>query len=213
MVIGAPALAAMSEAAESFGAVFDVYSGPQPVLIPEKAESATAPEPVPPGDSAAARVADARAGLDGDGDALAPLVVLMSEVVGAIEQVVTARDGPGSFAIELRAGQLEVAEAYPFLDPFAAEFEYHAGEIAFVGSVDAEEFAVGLGEALHVTVSALARRDGEGEKLRQRIAEALAELYESRQTDFDAFGLAGLITYIAEPEAQREAEARLGESA
>jgi hypothetical protein len=216
MVTGSPALEAMSEAADASGAVFDVYSA----LIPEPPAADTVesvkavPVPVAPEPQPVPRVSEPGASLDGDGDALAPLVVLMSEVVGAIEQVVTARDGAGSFAIELRAGQLEVAEAYPFLDPFAAEFEYHAGEIAFVGSVDAEEFAVGLGEALHVTVSALARRDGvEGEKLRQRIADALVELYESRQSEFDAFGLAGLISYIAEPEALREPEARLGESA
>jgi hypothetical protein len=216
MVTGAPALAAMSEAAESFSAVFDVYSATtvqaeeEPPKEPEAVSAAAAKAEEAP----STRLPDTAVGLDADSDALAPLVVLMSEVVSAIEHVVTARDGAGSFAIELRAGQLEVAEAYPFLDPFAAEFEYHAGEIAFVGNVDAEEFAVGLGEALHVTVSALARRDGvEGEKLRQRIADALAELYESRPAAFDAFGLAGLLTYIAEPEAMREAEARLGESA
>jgi len=218
MIVGGPALTAMTGDAESYGAMFDVYSAPSgptavaepapttPVVVAEPVpEVETIPEPTP---SEPALLAEP------DADALAPLVVLMSDVVGAIEQVVTARDGAGSFAIELRAGQLEVAEGYPFLDPFAAEFEYHAGEIAFVGNVDAEEFAVGLGEALHVTVSALARRDGlEGEKLRQRIADALAELYEQHQAEFDAFGLAGLLSYIAEPEAPRETEARLGESA
>jgi hypothetical protein len=207
----------MSEAAEAHGAIFDVFSGAaaddtgavgqasaDPVRLAAVAPEVQVLDAPGPGLSTATL----------DGDALAPLVVLMSEVVGVIENVVTARDGAGSFAIELRAGQLEVAEAYPFLDPFAAEFEYHAGEIAFVGNVDPEEFAVGLGEALHVTVSALARRDGsEGERLRQRIADALGELYDSRRSEFDAFGLAGLITYIAEPEAPREAEARLGESA
>jgi hypothetical protein len=132
----------------------------------------------------------------------------MGDVVETIEQTVAARDGVGSFAIELRAGQLEVAENYPFLDPFAAEFEYHAGEIAFVGSIAPEEFAVGVGEALHVAVAALSRRDGaDGERLRRRIAEALGELYRGRQDEFDSFGLGGLIHYIAEPAPQGAPEA------
>jgi hypothetical protein len=135
---------------------------------------------------------------------ITPLVLLLSDVVATIENAVTARDGAGGFAIELRAGQLEVAERYPFLDPFAAEFEYHAGEIAFVGDVDPADFAAGLGEALHVAVAGLSRRDGvEGDRLRERVRDALASLYESREAEFDAYGLAGLIAYISEEDAEQ----------
>lgn len=216
-VLGAAAIGAMSEAAESLGATYTVYSLPvsydvapvvEPVVEPARPQAVVS-EPASLGVVPAAAVArEAEAD-----ETVAPLVRLMGDVVATIEHTVAARDGVGSFAIELRAGQLEVAEHYPFLDPFAAEFEYHAGEIAFVGNVAPEEFAVGVGEALHVAVAALARRDGfEGEKLRRRIAEALGELYHARQDEFDAFGLGGLINYIAEPEAQA-AEAGAAETA
>jgi hypothetical protein len=162
--------------------------------------------PPPPGPGAA----PSPAAVSGDEDIL-PLVRLLGDVVATIETAVATRES-GGFAIELRAGQLEVADRYPFLDPFAAEFEYHAGEIAFVGSVDPADFAAGLGEALHVAGAALARRDGvEGERLRQRVSDALAGLYETRQSEFDAFGLHGLLAYIAEADAPGAAAAGAGE--
>jgi hypothetical protein len=216
-VLGAPALKMMLEVAEAFGAVFNVYTAPADVTVAPVAEPADAsprlsvvptaepPAAPPPSVPRAAPVA-----ATGDDDIL-PLVRLLGDVVATIETAVATRES-GGFAIELRAGQLEVADRYPFLDPFAAEFEYHAGEIAFVGAVDPADFAAGLGEALHVAVAALARRDGvEGERLRQRVADALAALYETRQAEFDAFGLHGLLAYIAEADASGAAAAGASE--
>jgi hypothetical protein len=207
---GSAAIKTMLEVAEAFGATFDVFSVPVEVTVAPVAEPAEAaprlavvreePSPAP------AR----RAEPDGN-DAIAQLVRLMSDVAATIEDAVAARDGSNGFAIELRAGQLEVADRYPFLDPFAAEFEYHAGEIAFVGSVDPAEFAAGLGEALHVAVAGLSRRDGvEGDRLRQRVADVLGELYETRRAEFDAFGLSGLLTYISEADAEVPGAAAAG---
>lgn len=198
---GAEAIAAMLAVAGSSGATFNVYATPAGPAVSPVAETAeesprltvvpvveTAPPPRP-----------APPPVSEDVDATAPLVMLMSEVIATVEAAVTAREGAGTFAIELRSGLLEVADRYPFLDPFAAEFEYHAGEIVFLGAVDPEELAVGLGEALHIAVSALERRDAaDGERLRRRVAEALAALYEERREEFDAFGLAGLLAYVTE---------------
>jgi hypothetical protein len=210
-VTGPSALAAMVDAAESAGATFNVFALPAPP------EPAPAPEPAPgprlavvpsePVEGAEPEPAPAPPVALGDDD-LAPLVGLMGEVIGTIERAVTAWDSNQRFAIELRAAQLEKADRFPFLDPFAAEFEYHAGEIAYVGSIGPDEFAAGLAEALHMAVMALTRREGpDGERLRTRIADALANLYETRQEDFDAYGLAGLIAYIVTPDAQDAAEA------
>ncbi|HKY05381.1 MAG TPA: hypothetical protein VJQ56_10850, partial [Blastocatellia bacterium] len=54
----------------------------------------------------------------------------MARIIDVAGQQVDQRD---AFSIKLRAGQIKVAEAYPFLDPFGSEFEYLAGEIAFIG--------------------------------------------------------------------------------
>ena len=202
---GSAALKTMLEVAEAFGATFDVFSVPVEVTVAPVAEPAptmdAAPRLAVVRDEAKA-AATPRAEADTN-DAIGQLVRLMSDVAATIEDAVATRDGSNGFAIELRAGQLEVADRYPFLDPFAAEFEYHAGEIAFVGNVDPADFAAGLGEALHVAVAGLSRRDGvEGDRLRQRVADALGELYETRRAEFDSFGLAGLLGYISEADTE-----------
>ncbi len=208
---GQSALKTMLEVAEAFGATFNVYAVPGDLAVAPVAEPVEElprlsvvpispppppPPPPPPAPPQAAYV-------EPDSVDLAPLVLLMSDVVATIESAVGGREGSSGFAIELRAGQLEVADRYPFLDPFAAEFEYHAGEIAFVGDVDPADFAAGLGEALHVAVAGLSRRDGiEGTRMRQRVSDSLASLYESRQAEFDAYGLVGLLAYIAEADTE-----------
>jgi hypothetical protein len=215
---GAAALKTMLEVSEAFGATFNVYSVGGDVTVAAVAEPAEEPRRlsvVPAAEPVAApapppAAAPAPAPRDEEHD-ITPLVVLMSDVVATIESAVAARDGAGGFAIELRAGQLDVADRYPFLDPFAAEFEYHAGEIAFVGDVDPVDFAAGLGEALHVAVAGLSRRDGaDGERVRQRVGDALAGLYDRRQAEFDAFGLAGLLAYISEADAEPSDAATAG---
>lgn len=224
--LGEDALKTMLEVAESFGATFNVYSAPaetEPIATPvepPKRLSVVAPaEPVPPvqpvrePEPEIVEAVEVEAVEVETADSVAPLVPLMSDVISTIEQVVAARDGAGAFAIELRAGLLEVADRYPFLDPFAAEFEYHAGEIVFVGNVDPAEFAAGIGEALNFAVIALVRRDPvEGEKLRRRIADALAVLYTERIDEFDAFGLAGLLAFITEVEETDAAAASSSEA-
>ncbi len=207
---GQAALKAMLEVSDAFGAVFNVYSIPVDVPVAPVAEPVPdAPklsivrtaelDPLPPQKGSPTAGAVEKSGAVTSEEAISPLVLLMSDVVSVIEEAVGTRDGANGFAIELRAGQLEVAERFPFLDPFAAEFEYHAGEIAFVGSVDPEEFAAGLAEALHVAVAGLSRRDGvEGDRLRQRVADALSQLYADRQAEFDAFGLEGMLAFIAD---------------
>ncbi len=215
---GQAALKAMLEVADAFGAVFNVYSVPVDIPVAPVAEPVMDPPKlsiVRTGGADESSQVAAKTGGDAvaierpvsNEEAISPLVLLLSDVVSTIEEAVGSRDGANGFAIELRAGQLEVAERFPFLDPFAAEFEYHAGEIAFVGNVDAEEFAAGLAEALHVAVAGLSRRDGiEGDRLRQRVSEALTRLYDERKAEFDAFGLEGMLAFIADvDEADTEA--------
>jgi hypothetical protein len=217
---GEDALRTMLEVSEAFGATFDVYRAPvepdeeapapprseEPpklTIVPAETPAAPAapvapPEPTPAGPDPEAEV---EAVAFDEADSFAPLVPLMSDVIAEVERVVAAREGAGAFAIELRSGLLEVADRYPFLDPFAAEFEYHAGEIVFVGNVAPEEFAAGIGEALHIAVSTLARRDPvEGERLRRRIAEALEGLYAEREDELEQYGLGGLLHYITDGE-------------
>ncbi len=121
-------------------------------------------------------------------DQYSELIALMGEIVAAVERGAVEVVRESDFMLTLREALLKVAEHYPFLDPFAAEFEYSSGEIVFLGAARPADFVVGLSQALHVVIAELSRRSTNGE-LRERIQTALADLQRSRKEDFDKFGL------------------------
>ncbi len=74
----------------------------------------------------------------------------------------TSRD----FRTSLKRKLVEKADAYPFLDPFAGEFDYAEGTLTFTGSARAEELLQGVTESL----SELARDLGAGARLSEETA-------------------------------------------
>jgi hypothetical protein len=121
---------------------------------------------------------------------------LLSEVARTIEESAKSIEQRDTFSIYLRAGQLKVADRFPFLDPFGAEFEYLSGEIAFVGSVAPWEFIEGLTEALHLAVEGVAQASAQGARIRGQIAEDLRNLLERNKGEFIEYGLDGSIEKI-----------------
>jgi hypothetical protein len=89
----------------------------------------------------------------------------------------------------LRAGQLRIADRFPFLDPFAGEFEYLAGEIVFVGHATAEEFVVGLTEALKLAVEAVTQSTAYADRFRSYVTEDLRKLLARERDEFERCGL------------------------
>ena len=122
-------------------------------------------------------------------DALAEIKRLMSEVVRTVEESVRAAGTRDSFTISLRAGQLKVADRYSFLDPFAGEFEYLAGEIVFVGDASADEFVVGLSEALAQAIDAAAQASAQPDRVRQHAAEGLRWLLNRQRDELEPYHL------------------------
>jgi len=121
---------------------------------------------------------------------------LMGEVVRSIEEAIQSVEQRSTFPIHLRAGQLKVADRYPFLDPFGTEFEYLAGEIAFVGHASPAEFVDGLTEALKIAVDGVAQTSAQPSRVRGRVSEALRWLLGRQQTEFEAYGLDASIEEI-----------------
>ena len=81
----------------------------------------------------------------------------MEELLVAVENALHASRSPkGDFKTLLKKKFLELAEAYPFLDPFAGEFEYKDHKIRFTG--DASEAQVA--EGLLASVKSLAKENG-----------------------------------------------------
>jgi hypothetical protein len=114
---------------------------------------------------------------------------LMAEIASTIERTAREIEPRDTFSIYLRAGQLKIADRYPFLDPFGSEFEYHAGEIAFIGREGPSAFVQGLTEALQLAVRSVVEASSQPERLRARIQENLEEVNERLRPEFDRFGL------------------------
>lgn len=121
--------------------------------------------------------------------AMAEIKRLMGEIARAIEEAAQAVGRPDNFSMSLRAGLLKVADRYPFLDPFAGDFEYLAGEIVFVGSAPAEEFVAGLTEALKLAIEAVTRSTAYADRFRSYVAGDLQKLLARERDEFERFGL------------------------
>jgi len=133
----------------------------------------------------------------GDNDeTMTELKRLMGEIAGTIEGSAQAVDRHDGFAMCLRAGQLKIAERYPFLDPFASEFEYLAGEIVFVGHATPDQFVAGLTEAIALAVKSVAEANAYGEKFRAYVREDLGKLLARNRTELESYGLDRVIEEI-----------------
>jgi len=131
-----------------------------------------------------------------DAEAMAEIKRLMGETARVIEEAAQAVGRPDIFSMSLRAGQLKIADRFPFLDPFAGDFEYLAGEVVFVGRATAEEFVAGLTEALKLAVDGVTRSTAFADRFRAYVTEDLQKLLARERAAFDAYGLARVIQQI-----------------
>ncbi|MCS7080423.1 MAG: hypothetical protein NZ585_10305 [Chloracidobacterium sp.] len=131
----------------------------------------------------------------------AELVRLMGEIVRAVEVgVADALRRTDSFLPSFREALINIATRYPFLDPFAAEFEYAGGVATFRGKARPADFVFGLAQALRLTVADLDRRSPET-YVRRHIEEALRSLQQRRQAEFERYGLEIATNEILAPSA------------
>ncbi len=130
----------------------------------------------------------------------AELVGLMGEVVHAVESGVTEALRRADFVPSFREALINIATHYPFLDPFAAEFEYADGVATFRGKARPADFVVGLSQALRLTIAELDRRSPETH-LRRHIEAALRALHQRRRAEFERYGLEIATSEILAPSA------------
>ena len=114
---------------------------------------------------------------------------LMAEIARTIEETTRGVEQRDIFSMYLRAGQLKIADRYPFLDPFGAEFEYLSGEIVFVGEAQPSEFIEGLTEALRLAVEALTQVSSQSARLKARIGDDLKWLLERHELELKQYDL------------------------
>lgn len=123
---------------------------------------------------------------------------LMGQIAGTIEKAARSIEPKDTFSIYLRAGQLKVADRYPFLDPFGSEFEYAEGEVFFSGEASLEELIGGFSEALRLAVISVIEAATQPARLRARIQEDLQKLLEERRPELERFKLDKLVEELAE---------------
>ena len=114
---------------------------------------------------------------------------LMAEITRTVENATRPGELKDGFTIDLRAGQLRIADRYPFLDPFGSEFEYLAGEIVFVGEATPQQFAEGLTEAIKHAVDNAAESSSQPSRVRARVGNDLRQLLENNRPEFETLGL------------------------
>ena len=124
-----------------------------------------------------------------DADVMAEVKRLMGEIARTIEEATQAIEPRDSFPIHLRAGQLKIADRYPFLDPFGVEFEYLAGEIVFVGHASHSQFVEGLTEALKLAAETTIKSSAQPVRLRARITDELEWLLKRQKTELEQYRL------------------------
>jgi hypothetical protein len=131
-----------------------------------------------------------------EAETMAEIKRLMSEIARTIDDASRAVEQRDAFSMYLRAGQLRIADRYPFLDPFGAEFEYLSGEIAFIGKTTSAQFKEGLTESLRLAVVGLAQSSAQPARLRAHVSEDLDKLLERMRPELERFGLDEAIEQI-----------------
>jgi hypothetical protein len=133
-------------------------------------------------EEAFAEGAEIMAGFD-----LPHLLEVWGEIIATAERAADGLSTEGHFLDTFKDTLLERADDYPFLDPFAAEFEYKKGQIAFHGG-SVKNLSQGLGECLSATIGKLAA-ETPGVDLAARIRADLAAVKDRHAEVIEKFAL------------------------
>lgn len=112
---------------------------------------------------------------------------LWQELLSRVELVVDQIRGKGAFVTAFRRARVAQAGRFPFLDPFAAEFEYSNGVLELHGPLESE-LSLGAGTCLHETIAALAQQLRRND-LEQQIRAALVETVARNAAAIERYGL------------------------
>ncbi len=118
---------------------------------------------------------------------LPQLLTVWQNVLATVERISDGHAGEGSFLDAFKDSLIESAEEYPFLDPFAGEFDYRDGLITYSGPAS-ERFSRALGRSLSTTVSRMADSLPSVD-LSADVRKGLAVVVEERADAIQRYGL------------------------
>ena len=113
---------------------------------------------------------------------------IWQDVLKTVESSVDTPTKVGTFVTAFKRACIEQADAYPFLDPFAAEFEYRDGRIRYDGQAAGAELNRGLSRCLALSVRALTGQPAIRD-LRARLSPAVGELRKRHGARLAEYGL------------------------
>lgn len=118
------------------------------------------------------------------GEGMKEFILILQEVVFRVEKLVDESSRrKGLFRKLFKESLIERSEEYPFLDPFAGEFEFRNGTIQFNGEVGLKDFTKGIVECLVTTLSHLEKELPKEKilplKLKAEIESSLAQHNEA----------------------------------
>lgn len=111
-------------------------------------------------------------------------LVALAQLLAMFEQMVSeSKTAKGDFQTHLKKKFVQNVDRYAFLDPFAAEFDYHDGAISFNGNADESQLAAGVVTALAALADEL--------DLNRLLPPRLKAWRERFGDQFEQWGLAG----------------------
>ncbi len=160
---------------QSSPASFNVYRS-----LREPTPAPAAPEPLP--------ASPAAPGILSGETLRGQVLAVWAEVLACVEGVADGLSRPGRFTSAWKEVLVARATTYPFLDPFAAEFEYKEGSIRLDGPLPAN-FSRGLGDCVTDTVSRLAFQLRRAD-LESKVRAALGDVAERNAAVIEQLQLA-----------------------
>jgi hypothetical protein len=130
------------------------------------------------------------------GMAFPQLLKVWQEILAAVERATDQSLGQGHFvdAFQDTLAEQDKAEAYPFLDPFAAEFDYANGQITYTGG-PVSNFSQGLGHCLQATITRLQVEKRAGD-FNARFIAALQDVMQKQAAAIQEFGLEAVLSEL-----------------
>lgn len=124
---------------------------------------------------------------------LPQLLEVWGAVIQAVESTADGMLGDEEFLNTFKDTLIEKADDYPFLDPFAAKFQYKEGQVTFSGEIS-KNFSQSIAECLWAAVKTLAERAAlDGKDLFPPVRSALDDVNEKYGDLIDRFNFAGLL--------------------
>lgn len=124
---------------------------------------------------------------------LPQLLEVWGAVIRAIEETVDRDLGQNEFLNTFKDTLIARADDFPYLDPFAAKFQYKEGVVTFTGEVR-KNFSQSIGICLNETVDALAERTAlEGKDLYGPVRSALVPVRNEFEDQINRFNFIGLL--------------------